>query len=95
MRQIYWEMGKVFQSVRKLNSSKSWQVFITNHYDVIDFEFHGFCDASVEVYSASVYVRLSKNDIITTNLVTAKLKIVPRKKLTVSRLELMSCLFEV
>ena len=53
---------------------------------------HGFCDASVEAYSASVYVRLRKDDVITTNLVTAKLKIVPSKELTVPRLELMSCL---
>ena len=53
---------------------------------------HGFCDASVEAYSASVYVRLRKDDVITTNLVTAKLKIVPSKDLTVPRLELMSCL---
>ena len=53
---------------------------------------HGFCDASLEAYSASVYVRLRKDDVITTNLVTAKLKIVPSKELTVPRLELMSCL---
>ena len=74
-------MEKVFQSY-----------LFTNHYSVIDFELHGFCDASVEAYSASVYVRLRKDDIITTNLVTAKLKIVPCKKLTVPRLERMSCL---
>ena len=49
----------------------------TNHYSVIDFELHGFCDQSIEAYSASVYVRLCKNAIITTNLLTAKSKIVP------------------
>ena len=55
----------------------------TNHNGVIDFELYGFCCASVEAYSASVYVQLCKNDIITTNLLTAKSKIVPSKKLTV------------
>ena len=47
----------------------------TNHKGVIDFDLYGFCDASIETYSASVYVRLCKNDIITTNLLTAKSKI--------------------
>ena len=63
----------------------------TNHNGVIDFELYGFYYASVEAYSAAVYVRLCKNDIITTNLLTAKSKIVPSKKLTVLRLQLMSC----
>ena len=62
----------------------------TNHYSVIDFELYGFCDQSIEAYSASVYVRLCKNAIITTNLLTAKSKIVPSKKLTIPRLQLMS-----
>ena len=63
----------------------------TNHKGVIDFDLYGFCNASIEAYSASVYVRLCKNDIITTNLLTAKSKIVPSKKLTVPRLQLVSC----
>ena len=53
---------------------------------------HGFCDASIEAYSVLVYVRLCKNNIIATNLVTAKSGIVPSKKLKVPRLELMSYL---
>ena len=55
----------------------------TNHNGVIDFELYGFYYASVEAYSAAVYARLCKNDIITTNLLTAKSKIVPSKILTV------------
>ena len=39
-----------------------------------------------------MYVPSSKNDNIVTNLLTAKLKIVPNRKLTVPKLELMSCL---
>ena len=42
-----------------------------------------------------VYVRSYKGDTIEKNLVTAKLKIVPSIKLTVPRLELMSCLLFV
>ena len=63
----------------------------TNHKGVIDFDLYGFCNASIEAYLASVYVRLCKNDIITTNLLTAKSKKVPSKKLTVPRLQLVSC----
>ena len=48
-------------------------------------------DASIEAYSASVFVRLCTNDVITTNLVTAKSKIVPSKKSTVPRLQMMLC----
>ena len=46
----------------------------------------------MQAYSAAVYVRSSKNDNIVTNLLTAKSKIVPNRKLTVPKLELMSCL---
>ena len=84
--------NKFFKVLEKLTPIKVGRYLFTNYYDVIDFELHGFCDASIETYSASVYVRLCKNDIIATNLVTAKSKIVPSKKLTVPRLELMSCL---
>ena len=83
---------KFFKELENLTPIKVDRYLFSNHYGVIDFEQHGFCDASIEAYSASVYVRLCKNDIITTNLVTAKSKVVPSKKLTVPRLELMSCL---
>ena len=87
--QIYWEVEKVFRWLENVTPIKVGGYLFTNHYGYIDFELHWFWDASVEAYSASVYVRLCKNDIITRNLVTAKSKIVPSKKLTV---QLMSCL---
>ena len=46
----------------------------------------------MQAYLATVYVRSSKNHNIVANLLTAKSKIVPNKKLTVPKLELMSCL---
>ena len=90
--ECFEKWNKFFKVLEKLTPIKVGRYLFTNHYGVIDFELHGFCDASIEVYSASVYVRLCKNDIIATNLVTAKSKIVPSKKLTVPRLEFMSCL---
>ena len=86
------KLKNLFKELDNLTPIKVGRYIFTNHYGVIDFELHRLCDASVEAYSASVYVRLCKNDIITTNLVTAKSKIVPSKKLTIPRLELMSFL---
>ena len=83
---------KFFRELQNVTPIKAGRYLFTNHYRVIDFELHGFYDASNEAYSASVYVRLCKNYIITTNLVTAESKIKPSKKLTVPSLELMSCL---
>ena len=83
---------KFFKELKNLTPIKVGRYLCTNHYGVIDFELHGFCDAAIEPYSASVYVGLCKNDISKTNLVNAKSKIVPSKKLTVPRLELMSYL---
>ena len=56
------------------------------------FELHGFCEVSMQAYSAAVYVRSSKNNNIVTNLLIAKSKIVPNRNVTVSKLELLSCL---
>ena len=83
---------KFFKELKNLTPIKVGRYLCPNHYGVIDFELHGFCDAAIEPYSASIYVGLCKNDISKTNLVTAESKIVPSKKLTVPRLELMSYL---
>ena len=60
--------------------------------NVTELELHSFCDASVQAYSAAVFVRSSKNNNIVINLLTVNSKIVPNRKLTVPKLELMSCL---
>ena len=62
-------------------------------WDVSNDEFIFTFSAIIEIaYSAAVYVQSSKNDNIVTNLLTAKSKIVQNRKLTVPKLELMSCL---
>ena len=64
------------------------------YYLFIDYnkstDLHYFCDAPVQAYSAALYVRSSRNNNIVTNLLTAKWKIVPNRKLTVLKLELIS-----
>ena len=80
------------EELRKLPFTSVPRYLFDDQHNVTELELHGFCDASIQAYSAAVYVRSSKNDSIVTNLLTAKSKIVPNKKLTVPKLELMSCL---
>ena len=80
------------QELRKLLFTSVPRYLFGDQHNVTELELHGFCDASIQAYSAAVYVRSSKNDNIVTNLLTAKSKIVPNRKLTVPKLELMSCL---
>ena len=63
-------------------------LFVDQH-NVTELELHGFSDAPMQAYPVAVYVRSSKNNNIVTNLLTAKSKIVPNRKLTVLKLELM------
>ena len=62
--------------------SVSRYLFIGQH-NVAELELHDFCDASIQAYSTTIYIRSLKNDNIVTNLLTAKSKNV--------KLELMSC----
>ena len=80
------------EELRKLPFTSVPRYLFGDQHNVTELELHGFCDASIQAYSAAVYVRSSKNDNIVTNLLTAKSKIVPNRKLTVPKLELMSCL---
>ena len=62
-------------------------VFIDQH-NVTELELRVFSDASIQTYSATTYVRSSKNNNIFTNLLTAKSKIAPNRKVTVPKLVL-------
>ncbi|XP_075157757.1 uncharacterized protein LOC142231024 [Haematobia irritans] len=53
-----------------------------------DVEYHGFCDSSESAYAAAVYVRVAIEDQIFSNLLVAKTKVAPIKKLSIPRLEL-------
>ena len=80
------------KELKNLSALRFDRYLFSNQRNVTNFELHGFCDASLQAYSAVIYVRTVKNDVITTNLLTAKSKIVPNRKLSVPKLELMSCL---
>ncbi|UYV84483.1 hypothetical protein LAZ67_X002352 [Cordylochernes scorpioides] len=53
---------------------------------------HVFCDASQDANATCIYLRTVKNEEVNVQLVASKARVAPKKKLTIPRLELMSCL---
>ncbi|UYV76793.1 hypothetical protein LAZ67_14002028 [Cordylochernes scorpioides] len=53
---------------------------------------HVFCDASQDAYATCIYLRTVKNEKVNVQLIASKSRVAPKKKLTIPRLELMSCL---
>ncbi|UYV61696.1 hypothetical protein LAZ67_1005939, partial [Cordylochernes scorpioides] len=69
---------------RYLNSSSS---------EIEELQLHGFCDASLNAYSAVFYLKTRfKNQKIKINLITSKTKVAPLKIITIPRLELSAAL---
>ncbi|XP_037811016.1 uncharacterized protein LOC119603147 [Lucilia sericata] len=65
-----------------------WIGYIPN----ADVQFHGFCDASEKAYAAALYIRISTNGVVQTNLISSKTKVAPIKTLSIPRLELCGAL---
>lgn len=59
------------------------------HDDVIEYQLHGYCDASESGYAAVIYLRCTTRDNKShTQLVFAKSRVSPVKRMTLPRLEL-------
>ena len=54
-----------------------------------------FCDSSHKAYAAAIYLRVVRDGKVNVNLLVSKSRNVPKKKLTISRVELMSTLIGV
>jgi hypothetical protein len=52
----------------------------------------GFCDASVRVYAAVVYLKIETKDGVQLNLVVSNTRVAPLTKQSIPRLELLSAL---
>ncbi|UYV76707.1 hypothetical protein LAZ67_14001843, partial [Cordylochernes scorpioides] len=69
---------------RYLNSSSS---------EIEELQLHGFCDASLNAYSAVFYLKTRfKIQKIKINMITSKTKVAPLKTITIPRLELSAAL---
>ena len=63
--------------------------YIDKKFQSTSMQLHGFSDASERAYGAVIYVRMTDfSNNVQTSLVTAKTKVAPIKRLTISRLEL-------
>ena len=87
-----FKYNSFIQELRKLPLTSVPRYLFSHQHNVTELELHGFFDAFIQAYLAADYVQSSENDNNVTNLLTAKSKIVPNRKLTVPKLELMSCL---
>ena len=59
------------------------------HPNAIAYQLHGFCDASLSGYAAAIYLRAELSDgSVCCNLICAKSRVAPTKRITLPRLEL-------
>ncbi|XP_071035402.1 uncharacterized protein [Parasteatoda tepidariorum] len=75
--------------MRKLKDLKiKRQVFPDNY---LESELHTICDASGLSYAAVVYLRCKTDESISVQLLMAKSRVAPLKKISIPRLELLAC----
>ena len=77
---------------------KAGEIKIPRHYfgekkeKAKEIELHGFCDSSQTSYAAAVYAKYESEGTTKVSLVMSKTRVAPISKLSIPRLELMSCL---
>lgn len=91
------------------NIEKKWHKFLeeapiiekikvkrwTHYKPTNKIELHGFSDASEAAMGACIYLKTYDNDMIEVNLIAAKTKVSPTKKITLPRLELCAAVLLV
>ncbi|RUA04970.1 MAG: hypothetical protein DSY43_05555 [Gammaproteobacteria bacterium] len=89
--EINTEWLKWKEELKALKELQVPRCFYTELDKVTEVELHGFCDASTKAYGAAVYIRCKDNKgSTTTQLVMAKSKVAPTKRITLPRLELLA-----
>lgn len=53
---------------------------------------HVFSDASKSAYASGAFIRIEEGNTVIVNLVQAKARVAPLKRLSINRLELLGCL---
>lgn len=80
----------VMKRIQEMSMPRSYFNQLTEKPEQI--ELIGFCDSSERAYAAVVYARIKVNDKVSCNLAMSKSRVAPLSRLTIPRLELLSCL---
>ena len=68
--------------------------FFCDTVDVItNINLHGFCDSSNQAYCAVIYAQTETSSGTISRILISKTKVAPIKKLSIPRLELLSCCY--
>ncbi|UYV80025.1 hypothetical protein LAZ67_18001460 [Cordylochernes scorpioides] len=92
---------KNFQNVEETEKfvKESTELLSTACFNLRDWDsyvekttLHIFCDASQFAYATCIFLRIEKEDRVDIQLIQARTRVAPLKKLTIPRLELLACL---
>ena len=81
-----WKL--ILTELETLNNIRIDRCYFTTQATPVDFQLHGFCDASIDAYAAVVYLRVAYSDSSVTT--TSKTRVTPLKVQTIPRLESLS-----
>ena len=88
---LKWE--RFLKELLHYDSFRVERFLLGKHSDkILQIEVHGFCDSSEVAYAAVVYAKMTTGTGVQVKLLSAKSKVAPLKKVTIPRLELLSCL---
>ena len=86
------EITEVIRHTKTVLVNRCYFTTIDDMNDVESVQLQGFGDASDVAFGSNVYVRVQKKEETHVELVTSKTRVVPLKKETTPRLELLSAL---
>ena len=84
---------KLVKSLKEVRPIVIPRCYLSNiREEVVAYELHGFCDASIKAYAAVIYLRVITSHACYARLVISKARVAPLTKQTIPRLELLSAL---
>ena len=91
--EVLTKWKSIVNEMESLNYVKVPRCYFKKCSRPVEFQLHGFSDASAEAYGAVVYLRTTYEDgSISVNLVASKTRVSPIKTQAISRLELLAAL---
>ena len=85
------EWKSILTELSTLTNLKVHRCYFYTEPSHVNFQLHGFCDASVQAYTAVVYLQtVYADDSVTVRLIASKTRVSPVKSQTIPRLELLA-----